>query len=147
MTLPGRDTAAPHAELVLRVGERIVRVLDDYDSAAVEDVFSDGLLNVMGAPEFAQSDKLRRVFSFQPLLVGGNPFNTTSIYSLIHYLEREYGVHFAMGGTGKIVEGLKKLMEEEGIEIRLGEEVTHIEVHPTHAEWQALDTSISKARA
>ena len=58
-----RDTAAPHAELVLRVGERIVRVLDDYDSAAVEDVFSDGLLNVMGAPEFAQSDKLRRVFT------------------------------------------------------------------------------------
>jgi heat-inducible transcriptional repressor len=58
-----RDTAAPHAELVLRVGERIVRVLDDYDSAAVEDVFSDGLLNVMGAPEFAQSDKLRQVFT------------------------------------------------------------------------------------
>ena len=57
-----RDPAAPLAELVLRVGERIVRVLDDYDNAAVEDVFSDGLLNVMGAPEFAQSDKLRRVF-------------------------------------------------------------------------------------
>ena len=58
-----RDTAAPLAELVLRVGERIVRVLDDYDSAAVEDVFSDGLLNVMGAPEFAHSEKLRRVFT------------------------------------------------------------------------------------
>ena len=57
-----RDAAAPLAALVLRVGERIVRVLDDYDSTAVEDVFSDGLLNVMGAPEFAQSDKLRRVF-------------------------------------------------------------------------------------
>jgi heat-inducible transcriptional repressor len=57
-----RDAAAPHAELVLRVGERIVRVLDDYDSTAVEDVYSDGLLNVMGAPEFAHSDKLRRVF-------------------------------------------------------------------------------------
>jgi heat-inducible transcriptional repressor len=58
-----RSAAAPHAELVMRVGERIVRVLDDYDRAAVEEVFSDGLLNVMGAPEFAQSDKLRRVFT------------------------------------------------------------------------------------
>ena len=57
------DPARPHAELTLRVGERIVRVLDDYDRATVEEVFSDGLLNVMGAPEFAHSDKLRRVFT------------------------------------------------------------------------------------
>src|SRR5262249_49917288 len=56
------DPAVPHWDLVARVGERIVRVLTDYDRAAVEEVFSDGLLNVMGAPEFAQSDKLRRVF-------------------------------------------------------------------------------------
>lgn len=46
-----------------RVGERIVKVLREYDAAAIEEVFSDGLLNVMEAPEFAQSDKLRRVFS------------------------------------------------------------------------------------
>ena len=46
-----------------RVGERIVRILRDYDAAAVEEVFSDGLLNVMAAPEFAQSDKLRQVFT------------------------------------------------------------------------------------
>lgn len=46
-----------------RVGERIVRIVRDYDAAAVEEVFSDGLLNVMEAPEFAQSDKLRQVFS------------------------------------------------------------------------------------
>jgi heat-inducible transcriptional repressor len=57
------DPAVPHRELVARVGERIVRVLDDYDRAAVEEVFSDGLLNVMGAPEFADSEKLRRVFT------------------------------------------------------------------------------------
>ncbi|HEX8025257.1 MAG TPA: HrcA family transcriptional regulator, partial [Candidatus Limnocylindrales bacterium] len=53
----------PHAALIHRIGERIVRILREYDTAAVEDVFSDGLLNVMGAPEFANSDKLRRVFS------------------------------------------------------------------------------------
>ena len=78
------------------------------------------------AGKYIKNEKLRRVFSFQPLLVGGNPFNTTSIYSLIHYLEREWGVHFAMGGTGAIVDGLRRLMEEEGIEIRLGEEVAKI---------------------
>ena len=50
-----------------------------------------------------ESDKLRQAFSIQPLLVGGSPFDTTSIYGLIHYLEREYGVYFAMGGTGKLV--------------------------------------------
>ena len=80
------------------------------------------------ASKYIQNEKLRRVFSFQPLLVGGNPFHTTSIYSLIQYLEREWGVHFAMGGTGAIVAGLERLMREEGIEIRLGEEVGGIEV-------------------
>jgi heat-inducible transcriptional repressor len=49
--------------LAKRVGERVVKVLREYDAAAIEEVFSDGLLNVMEAPEFAQSDKLRRVFS------------------------------------------------------------------------------------
>ena len=78
--------------------------------------------------KYIKSEKLRRVFSFQPLLVGGNPFNTTSIYSLIFYLEREWGVQFAMGGTGAIVRALQKLMEEEGIDIRLGVEVDAINV-------------------
>ncbi len=49
--------------LARRVGERVVRIVRDYDATAIEEVFSDGLLNVMDAPEFAQSDKLRRVFS------------------------------------------------------------------------------------
>jgi heat-inducible transcriptional repressor len=57
------DPGLPHAALIARVGERIVRTLRDYDTEDVEEVYSDGLLNVMGAPEFAQSEKLRRVFS------------------------------------------------------------------------------------
>jgi heat-inducible transcriptional repressor len=61
--ITGLDAATPHADLVTRVGERLVRLLTDYDRAAVEEVFSDGLLNVMGAPEFAHSEKLRRVFT------------------------------------------------------------------------------------
>lgn len=82
------------------------------------------------ASKYIKHDLLRRVFSFQPLLVGGNPYNTTSIYSLIHFLEREYGVHFAMGGTGKIIEALQRLMVEEGIEIRLGENVENVLIGP-----------------
>ena len=54
-----------------------------------------------------QSEKLRQAFSIQPLLVGGNPFDTTSIYGLIHFLERAYGVHFAMGGTGAVTEATR----------------------------------------
>ena len=49
--------------LARRIGERVIRIVRDYDAEAIEEVFSDGLLNVMDAPEFAQSDKLRRVFS------------------------------------------------------------------------------------
>src|SRR4029077_994336 len=53
----------PVKNLARRVGERVVKVVREYDAAAIEEVFSDGLLNVMEAPEFAQRDKLRRGFS------------------------------------------------------------------------------------
>lgn len=62
--------------------------------------------------QFIEDDFLRRCFSFHPLLVGGNPFDTTSIYAMIHYLEREWGIHYAKGGTGALVEALVKLIEE-----------------------------------
>ena len=78
---------------------------------------------------YLKNDKLRQAFSIQPLLVGGNPFATTSIYSLIHFLERKWGVHFAMGGTGAIVDGLHKLMQEEGIKIQLDTRVTGLTVN------------------
>jgi phytoene desaturase len=74
------------------------------------------------------SDKLRRAFSIQPLLVGGNPFDTTSIYGLIHFLERAYGVHFAMGGTGAVTQALGGLMERQGIELRLSTTVERVRI-------------------
>ncbi len=55
--------AGERMALVRLVGERIVRTMREFDAAAIEDLFSDGLLNVMAAPEFAQSEKLRRVFA------------------------------------------------------------------------------------
>ena len=74
------------------------------------------------------SDKLRQAFSIQPLLVGGNPFDTTSIYGLIHFLERAHGVHFAMGGTAAITRAMGELMERQGIEIKLNTTIDEVNV-------------------
>lgn len=71
---------------------------------------------------------LRQAFSIHPLLVGGNPFSTTSIYALIHYLERRWGVFFAMGGTGKLVQSLYDLMKKNGVKIILDTDIAQIEV-------------------
>ncbi|MDI6402659.1 phytoene desaturase family protein [Balneolaceae bacterium ANBcel3] len=76
--------------------------------------------------KYIKNEFLRRCFSFHPLLVGGNPFDTTSIYSMIHYLEKEWGVHYATGGTGSIVNGLVRLIEELGGVIHLNSEVKKI---------------------
>jgi phytoene desaturase len=71
-------------------------------------------------------DRLRRAFSIQPLLIGGNPYQTTSIYGMITHLEHAHGLWFAMGGTGALVDALGRLMEEEGIEIETGTPVDRI---------------------
>ncbi|NPV77768.1 MAG: phytoene desaturase [Anaerolineae bacterium] len=76
--------------------------------------------------QFIKDDFLRRVFSFHPLLVGGNPFDTTSIYAMIHYLEREWGVWYARGGTGAIIDALLRLFAELGGKIRYNTEVSEI---------------------
>ena len=75
-----------------------------------------------------KNPKLRQAFSIQPLLVGGNPFDTTSIYGLIHFLERAHGVHFAMGGTAAITAALGSLMARHGIDVKLNTTVRAIHV-------------------
>ena len=75
---------------------------------------------------YIKNEKLRRMLSMHPLLVGGNPFTTTSIYGLILYLEKKWGIHYSMGGTGNIIKGFEKLMNEVGIKIIKGNEVTKI---------------------
>jgi phytoene desaturase len=77
---------------------------------------------------YIRDARLRVVLSFHPLLIGGNPFTTTSIYCLIAFLERKWGVHFAMGGTGRLVQGLVDLIGSQGGEVRCDEEVTAITV-------------------
>jgi phytoene desaturase len=80
--------------------------------------------------KFVKDDFLRRVFSFHPLLIGGNPFDSPSIYAMIHYLERQWGVWFAMGGTGSIVKAFERLFTELGGKIHLNADVAEITIDP-----------------
>nr|MBX2811243.1 phytoene desaturase [Myxococcales bacterium] len=77
---------------------------------------------------YIKDERLRQVFSFQPLLVGGNPFKVTSIYCLIHWLERKWGVHFARGGTAALVHALARLARDIGVCVRQKSPVKRIEV-------------------
>lgn len=83
--------------------------------------------NVHGfVSRYVKDPRLRFALSFHPLFVGGNPFKVTSIYGLIAFLERRHGVHFAMGGTGRIVEGMVGLIQRQGNEVRYEAEVSEI---------------------
>lgn len=103
--------------------------------------------------QYVKDPLLRRVFSFHPLLVGGNPFQTTSIYALIHYLEREWGVHYAMGGTGAIISALGRLFTELGGRVHLNSPAARIEtangsataVHTTDGRRFVCDAVVSNA--
>jgi len=76
--------------------------------------------------KYIKNEQIKQALSIQPLLLGGNPLETTSIYNLIHYLERKWGVHYAMGGTGAIIRAFEKLMNEEKIKINKNTDVKEI---------------------
>lgn len=78
--------------------------------------------------KYIKDERLRRAFSFEPLLVGGNPISITSIYLLIHYLERKWGVHYVKGGTNVLVSAFEKLLIKKGADIRLNESVNRIDI-------------------
>ena len=107
------DRPFTHVSDMVKVVPDMVR-LQSYKSVA-------GLVN-----QYIKDDRLRQVFSFHPLLIGGNPFQSTSIYAMIHKLEQQYGVWFAMGGTGALVDGFVRLFTEIGGKIALDTEVTEI---------------------
>ena len=77
---------------------------------------------------YVRSEKLRAVLSFESLLVGGNPMHVPAIYAMIHFVEKTWGVHFAMGGTGALVRAFVRKFEELGGTIRYESEVTRIDV-------------------
>lgn len=107
------DTPFSRATDMLRVAPDLVR-LRSYQSVA----------SFVG--HYIKDERLRQVFSFHPLLIGGNPFQATSIYALIHTLELKSGVWFAMGGTGALVRALVQLFRDAGGTLRLDTEVGEI---------------------
>ena len=88
---------------------------------------------------YIKNEKLRRMLSMHPLLVGGNPFTTTSIYGLILFLEKKWGIHYSMGGTGNIIKGFEKLMNEVDIKIIKGREVKQINLSGNKITGVELD--------
>ncbi|WP_233280517.1 phytoene desaturase [Devosia rhizoryzae] len=88
--------------------------------------------------QFIKDDQLRQAFSFHSLLVGGNPFQTSSIYGLIHALERKGGVWFAKGGTGALIAGMVKLFEDLGGVVHLNAEIDRIDVDGDRAKALVL---------
>jgi len=110
---------------MIRVMPDLVRVRADRSVASL-------------AQRFFRDERLQQVFSFHPLLIGGNPFQSSAIYALIHVLEKRWGVWFAMGGTGALVEALVQLFQQLGGEIRLGMEARAIDVDPVSGRARAV---------
>ncbi len=88
---------------------------------------------------YIENEKLRQAFSFHSLLVGGNPFSTSAIYALIHALEREWGVFFPKGGTGALVNGLIRLFQDLGGQVRLNAPVAQIAIDEDRVSGVVLE--------
>jgi phytoene desaturase len=82
------------------------------------------------ANQYLKDPRLRQVFSFHPLLIGGNPFTSTAIYAMIHRLEQEFGIWFPLGGTAALVQSLVDLFCSLGGDLRLNWPVTAIDIDP-----------------
>ncbi len=85
-----------------------------------------------------KDERLRMALSFHPLFIGGDPMNVTSMYALVGYLEKEFGVHYAMGGVQAIADAMAKVVRSQGGQIRFGAEVDRIEVSNGKAQGVRL---------
>ena len=94
-----------------------------------------------------KSDKMRQVFSFESLLVGGNPLKVPAIYAMIHFVEKTWGIHFAMGGTGALVAGLVRKLEELGGSVRLNAEVARIDVETSGKKRIATGVTLASGES
>ena len=115
--LPLMTKPFSHLSDMLRVAPDMAR-LQSHKSVA-------GFVN-----QYIQDSRLRQVFSFHPLLIGGNPFQSTSVYAMIHKLEQAFGIWFAMGGTGALVRGFVQLFQDLGGQLQLNTEVAEIAIAP-----------------
>jgi len=101
---------------------------------------------------FVKDERLRQVLSFHSLLIGGHPFESSSIYTLIHFLERNEGVYFVRGGTGALVQAIARRFQDLGGELHLSTPVRRIEVdaeggHRVHTDAgdERFDAVVSNA--
>ena len=130
----GYERFMEHSRAVCRIGfEQLGHV--PFGSVASMLKIAPDLLRLSGhrsvydvVARFIRDERLRTVFSFHPLLIGGNPFRASAIYCLIADLERRWGVHFALGGTGQLVDGLVRLIRSQDNRVRLGVDVARIRV-------------------
>ncbi|MCP1559415.1 UNVERIFIED_ORG: phytoene desaturase [Methylobacterium sp. SuP10 SLI 274] len=142
--VPGYERFMAHSEAVCRMGfEELGHV--PFGSLGSMLRIAPDLLRLSGhrsvydvVSRFIRDERLRTIFSFHPLLIGGNPFRASGIYCLIAHLERQWGVHFAMGGTGRLVDGLCGLIRGQGGRVRCGEEVSRIRVEDARATGVVL---------
>ena len=157
--VPGYERFMAHSEAVCRLGfEELGHV--PFGSLGSMLRIAPDLLRLSGhrsvydvVARFIRDERLRTIFSFHPLLIGGNPFRASGIYCLIAHLERQWGVHFAMGGTGRLVDGLCGLIRGQGGTIRCGAEVSRIRVEggaatgvvPADGETIPADVVVSNA--
>jgi phytoene desaturase len=159
--LPGFDSLAREADVCYREGfEKLGPVA--FDSVAQLLVAVPNMIRMKGWQTIWQmvcrhlkNPYLRVVFSFHPLLIGGNPLKVTGSYALIHTLERRFGVHWAMGGTGALVRAMVNLLADRGVPVRCGADVKRILVENGRAagvelqggERLAADIVVSNADA
>jgi phytoene desaturase len=92
-----------------------------------------------------RDDRVRQLLSFHPLLIGGNPYESSSVYALIHELERRWGVWFAMGGTGALVNGLVALLQDLGGRLELAADAASIDLDP--ASGRATGVTLTDGRS
>jgi len=157
--LPGYERFLAASEAIFRVGfeqlgHRPFDELGDMVAVLPDLLRLQGWRTVHGlVSRHVRDPRLRVVLSFQSLLVGGNPFATTAVYCLIAHLERRWGVHYAMGGTGSLVRGLMQLIESQNGAVRCGARVDEILVRDgdacgvrlTGGETLAADVVVSNA--
>lgn len=95
--------------------------------------------------KYFKSDKLRQVFSFETLLVGGNPLKVPAIYAMIHFVEKTWGVHYVMGGTGALVQALIKKFQDLGGVIECNAEISKINTESTGMFSKPVATGVTLA--
>jgi phytoene desaturase len=109
------------------MGTKPYTTLMDLIKSVPDILYMQGYLSIYQlVSRYIKDERLRIAFSFHPLFIGGNPLRASAIYGLIAYLEREYGVHYALGGTHTIVQGMVGLITRQGGELRLNSTVEEI---------------------